>query len=313
MKKYLVVFTIICLVLALSLPIYAEDSAEWELSGDLSTLSCGENVYHLYTENVDARFMPICLSIVAEYVVANGVEYDIGIYGGCENVAYLLDSYTWELRGIYVKGDGAKIVDDFRKGLFAATLLTDGYMDAPIEWETVTDWDAKIDGRKKINVTELDGLKVYEIVRYDETLCLGYVYGAMYVLDDGYIYVNYHELDNSHFDSEGNFSYRRGEVDALYFEGEAAEEVDEILSLLEITVGFEYNILPLGADPVSSFLLFVILWALLGIALPAGLIVAGCLLSATKKPFGGKHWRALIAIGALWIVAASAALIILLI
>lgn len=313
MKKYLVVFTIVCLVLSLSLPIYAEESPEWSLSNDLSTLSCGEDVYHLYAESIDAKFVPICLSIVAECVTANGVEYDVGIYRGRESVAYLLDSYTWELRGIYVKGNGASVVDDFRKGSYTDTRLTDGFMDAPIEWGTVAAWDARADERKGVNVTELDGLEVYEIVRYDATLCLGYVYGAVYILDDGYIYVNYHELDNSYFDSEGNFSYRRGEVDVLYLEGEAAEEVDEVLSLLETTVGFEYDTVLLEADPVSSFLLFVILWALLGIALPAGLIVAGALLSSTKKPFGGKHWRVLIIVGILWIIAASAILAILLI
>ena len=313
MKKFLVVLTITCLILALSLPVFAETSDEWRLSNDLSTLSCGEDTYTLYSEKVNAIFYPICLSIVAEYVSAGGAEYDVGIYDGYTDVVYLLDSYSWELCGIYVKGGGAEMIDGFLDGAYTEMRVIDGYTDGPIDSDTVAAWNARADERIKVDVTELESLEVYDIASYDASLCLAYVHGALYVTDDGYLYVNYDELDNSYFDSEGNFSYRRGEVSALLLTGDDADEVKSILSEMEITESIIYDETITFLDPAGSFVTFVILWVLLGIGVPMALIVVGILLARTKKPYGNRHWYVLSLLGAVWIAAAVAALVILMV
>ncbi len=61
-----------------------------------------------------------------------------------------------------------------------------------------------------IDVRDLRLAECYEIVIYrgfEET-----VHGAIYILDGAYCYLNYVNLGNQHFDADGYFSYRSGEV-----------------------------------------------------------------------------------------------------
>ena len=61
-----------------------------------------------------------------------------------------------------------------------------------------------------IDVRKLAAMECYELVVYrgfEET-----VHGAIYVSDGAYYYLNYVNLGNQHFDANGYFSYRSGEV-----------------------------------------------------------------------------------------------------
>ena len=63
-----------------------------------------------------------------------------------------------------------------------------------------------------VEVADLSGNLIYTLYTYDATDTLSYTYGGFYTLGEDTYFVNYTTLDNSYFDSEGNFSYRQGNV-----------------------------------------------------------------------------------------------------
>lgn len=160
-----------------------------------------------------------------------------------------------------------------------------------------------------IDVRELAQMECYEIIYrngYEET-----VYGAIYLMNGEYYYLNYVNLGNQHFDADGYFSYRSGEVmltraetyrdgikNALYplteeFWSGAAEETvyGEEVSMIFFWIGF----------------------VLLGFVTPIPFFVLGILLSRSKKLGYPKYWLILTYIAAAWFVLSALLLLLLMI
>ena len=221
------------------------------------------------------------------------------------------DTYFDDLYGVYVTENGAAALDSFMDGDFAHMRLTDAYMDSVINEAVVSEWDGEGGEYVTVEVTDLEDMYWYEVVGYDASGCLSHVHGAVYITDGGYLYINYDALDNSYFDSEGCFSYRKGTVSALVLDGADALLVDELVSEMEYIDGYTYedSFGSVFGDPLTGFITFVFLWVIAGVVVPAAMISAGLILSKTKKP----HWLVLSLLGAIWLVLAIAIFVLLLI
>ncbi len=64
----------------------------------------------------------------------------------------------------------------------------------------------------EVDVKDLKGNLVGDIIAYDQNRILALKIGAMFMVDGECCMVDFADLDNSYFDADGNFSYRRGTV-----------------------------------------------------------------------------------------------------
>ena len=173
------------------------------------------------------------------------------------------------------------------------------------------------------DVRELADAECYEIVirtGIEET-----VHGAIYYMNDTYYYLNYVKLGNQHFDADGYFSYRSGEVvltNAETYRAEIEEELIPILNPFYEYGDYEYPIYDengkqIGVGGVGSAsgqleaALFWIGCILLGIVAPIPFFVAGLVLSRSKKLGYPRYWRILSLIAGIWMVSAIVLMILL--
>ena len=160
-----------------------------------------------------------------------------------------------------------------------------------------------------IDVRKLAAMECYELVVYrgfEET-----VHGAIYVSDGAYYYLNYVNLGNQHFDANGYFSYRSGEVmltRAEAYRGGIKEALDPLTE--ESWPGSAEGVL---YDGKAVMVLFWIGFALLGFIAPIPFFVLGILLSRSKKPGSPKYWRILSYIAVAWFALSAVLLLLLLI
>ncbi len=164
-----------------------------------------------------------------------------------------------------------------------------------------------------IDVRDLAWAECYEIVirnGYEET-----IYGAIYIMDGKYYYLNYVNLGNQHFDADGYFSYRSGEV--MLTRAEAYDSgVKEALSPLteELVPGtIEGTIDGTVYSDELSVILFWIGFVLLGFAAPVPFFVIGILLSRPSRVGSPRYWLILSYIAAAWFALSALLLLLLLV
>lgn len=149
-----------------------------------------------------------------------------------------------------------------------------------------------------IDVRELVDAECFEIViykGYEET-----VYGAIYLMDGKYYYLNYVNLGNQHFDADGYFSYRSGEVmltNAETYRGGIKEALRPPTE--EVWQGSVEGTLYSGD---ISDVFFWIGFVLLGFIAPIPFFVLGILFSRSKKMGYPKYWLTLSYIAVTWFV-----------
>lgn len=151
-----------------------------------------------------------------------------------------------------------------------------------------------------IDVRDLRQAECYEIVIYrdfEET-----VHGAIYILDGAYCYLNYVNLGNQHFDADGYFSYRSGEV--MLTRAEAYRGGIE-RALTPLTEGDSYG--EVSGTLYNEELAMTLFWigfAILGFLAPIPFLLLGILLPRSKKLGCPRYWRNLVYIAGAWMALA---------
>lgn len=160
-----------------------------------------------------------------------------------------------------------------------------------------------------IDVRDLAYVNCYEILIrqvYEET-----VYGAIYVMDGSYYYLNYVNLGNQHFDAYGEFSYRSGEVMLTKADTYRAAIESNLLPLTE-DYTYEYESEAIFSDDISTPL-FWIGFVLLGFIAPIPFLILGFVLSRAKKLGCPRYWRIISYIAIIWLALAALLLLLFLI
>ena len=157
-----------------------------------------------------------------------------------------------------------------------------------------------------IDVRDLADAECYEIVIYhnfEET-----IHGAIYIMDGAYYYLNYVDLGNQHFDADGYFSYRSGEVMLTRAETYRGGIENALAPLFKEYMPGTVEGTAYGEE--TFMIAFWIAFVLLGFMAPIPFFVLGLLLSRSEKLGYPKYWMILSYIAAAWF-ALSALLLLL--
>ena len=156
---------------------------------------------------------------------------------------------------------------------------------------------------------------------YDGTESFCKKYGALYLIDEAWYYINYDTLENDKFDADGNFSYRRGTVELSKLSDELAKKIDiandskDILYTVytyeedEFVEDFEHEYF----DESFGVALFWVVFSLVCLALPAFIAVGAFIVARLDKLGRPKYWYIVSLIALVWIVSSVALMIIILI
>ncbi len=206
-----------------------------------------------------------------------------------------------------------------------------GEYDTSDKFSNLTDETAKLflelsqkGGGVNTNVNDLETHLICELRFHDQSGLLTTIKGAIYEMSDGsYGYVDYATLDNSHFDADGNFSYRRGEVTVYPLE-ELAGRVDSALSssyTMKRSFTYEYyeyedDIGIIGGNDYTreaAIASFWVIFVLVGYLLPIAPLVIGLVFANSKKMSHAKRWYVVAGMAVLWMVLAVTLTVLLLV
>lgn len=169
-----------------------------------------------------------------------------------------------------------------------------------------------------MDVRDLKYAELYEIVRcmggavQTEAVCAG-----IYVMDGAYYYLNYEQLGNQHFDADGNFSYRSGTValtDAETYREGIETQLAPLLDPPFEEMYDDYSITGIGGADFST-VETVLLWVgciLLGLVAPLPFLIIGLVVSGSEKLGRPGYWRVLSYIALVWMAAAAAVMLLML-
>jgi hypothetical protein len=163
---------------------------------------------------------------------------------------------------------------------------------------------------RTVSVTELTYLPRYEITAHDSEKIFSTPYGVVYEWKDGsYYYVNYWTLDNSHFDANGNLSYREGVVTLTLLDASLTSQFVETLGeKMDHYVDME-----LEAEPTDfPIVIFWIFFIFVGFFLPIPFVVLGVVFANRKKWGYPNYWYTVVATGGLWMLTAGVLFVLLL-
>lgn len=309
-KNFFVILTVILMLLPLS--VSAKD--EWQYSKD--TLTFGTTEYKKqeipYTDGVlPDDFYVYKMKSESELFYAHAKADGYPLAFVSDYTSFVGDEY------VYVNKEGEEILKDFISGKFSSYLLFEKncYNTAKISNEEVNALDS-ITEKEPFNVSTLGNVPRYEVAGLDETGTLYHIHGAIYRIYNDYYYVNYDELDNSYFDSEGNFSYRKGTVEAV--------KVPTSIKALLTDGYFEYNSFnyvetfdaynqTLSNTNLTEIIIFWISSIILGYILPLVPFVLSIVFAQSKKALYPKRWYLLTACSGAWMLIATCILMVILI
>ena len=171
------------------------------------------------------------------------------------------------------------------------------------------DWLNALPGageHRMVDVRTLLDMPLCAIRFSDATGCVYTVSGGLYTCEEGYLYVDYRALGNQHFDADGNFSYRSGNVDAVLLRGDAALAVQQTIdSAAELTpdVRYEdYGEIPWEENNESAVPVFWVFYVLNGFLVPVAPLVVGLVMAHSDKHGRQKRWYILSGIAGVWIL-----------
>ena len=129
-----------------------------------------------------------------------------------------------------------------------------------------------------LDVRDLYDLPYYVVYAYDNpTGTIARAEGAVFILDKGtHVYVDYTTLDNSHFDANGELSFRQGTVSASVLLGSAVMGVDSAIEKMRYpTYNYVYEGEDIQYGTGTPLFLFWIMILFIGIIAPIAPIVFG--------------------------------------
>ena len=307
----------------------APKAIEWDLSVDKETLGNTESMIYTRYE-LPVGYEPIFRRECYEFSLGANVKDGGGFYSVRSYSRYgeIVELYYQESSHIYVTEVGREMLDALVDGTLRCYLYSypgNTYGSVGISQAEAEGLEAKYDemlaGNAPSVTVEAKDLKnelLLELTVTDESCAVGHTVGAIYRYEPTGepIYISYDSLDNFHFDSEGNFSYRWGTVTALSLADDPiADGIEaDILAAKESPTEFSYEFDDVydytdEGEPDGIYYLdwsvaiFWIVLALFGFALPIASLTMSLIFIIKRHE---KYWRITAGIAALWIGAALA-------
>ena len=176
----------------------------------------------------------------------------------------------------------------------------------------------------EVDVRNLKNKLYFDVIAYDGNLALTQKMGAIFKLDEQYLFVDFSTLENSAFDANGDLSYRNGTIRVERIEGEKLNLFESVLGrkkFLEQTVTYETG-LYVGEeieeeDSLSVLWILILLFTLTVPAVPVIYLVRFLIKRHRLCLEGGKKIAipipilVMVAGGALWVLAGISLLCIL--
>ena len=332
MKKIISIVLVILMTLSFAVPVSAQENIksaeEWELTDGGKKLCFGTNEYVIYPDFNAEHFLPE-EAFVFEGAVTDDdlVEYDVVVPQSNNDIVCLAFTDNWLESSVYVTAEGKKTLDAFQDGMYGHARIYNyhvwngGYGELELEFLAELD---KFKGEViDMNVNSLSEMDICPVYVYDITDTIEHHHGDIYIDGDVYYYVNYDALDNSYFDADGYFSYRKGTVSVLKLDSEAVSVLNEVSNDLEERFteyeysesnGFDFGF---SSDGIfSSETASVIFWVFSGIfgfAIPLAIGVLGIVLALSKKPGKNKRWLVLPVLSLLWMLVFTAIILVIII
>lgn len=311
-KKFFVILTVILMLLPLSV----SAKEEWQYNERSDTLFYGEDKYTKqiipYTDGVlPDDFYVYKMKSESELFYAHAKADGYPLAFVSDYTSFVGNAY------VYVNAEGEEILKDFISGKFSSYLLFEKncYNTAKISNEEVNTLDS-ITEKEPFNVSTLGNVPRYEVAGLDKTGTLYHIHGAIYKLYSEYYYVNYDALDNSYFDSDGNFSYRRGEVDAVKVPSSIAALITDgyfNYNNFHYTETFDAYNQTLNNTKLTEIIIFWISSVILGYLLPLVPFVLSIVFAHSKKALYPKRWYLLTACSGAWMLLSTCILMVILI
>ena len=317
-KKLSIFLLCISLMLSLSLPVLASDAeteAEeeitWVVSDDQLTLTGGDTVYERYELYTFDRFRPHDFYEYTGRIETDSSYVDIigqpahVIEGKViinRDVAVIFDYFSdmADFR-VYVTAEGAAALDQFVQGNYAAYELAESrFYSAPVDADLMVSLQSRTSDTI-VEVAELGNLSYYDVYGYDSTMTFVHVIGVVFDNDGQYLYVDYEWLDNTHFDADGNLSFRSGSVPVYTL---SAAESEQIAAATEQMQHYSVNLIEDEVEPLDAtiaMVFFLLLASPLLYLLPIGLMVLGIVLNHSKKVSNRARWKLVILLAAIWL------------
>ena len=321
-----VLFCLMALIMTLSLMctgVAATPAAEkdkegyvvWEMYENGAVLEGDGKAYHRYELPVGYVLNPDRI-----YVFAESTEDYHRVYGlsAESDVVWVPMSDT-----LYLTEEGRSQMDAFLEGNVAFRRLKyagndEKYSDLTDDF--MADLDAAVNATSAVtgsaDVTVLANAQRYDVTAWDSHDCVFTVEGAIYPTDtDAYFYVDYRTLNNSYFDADGNFSYRKGNVRVTYLNGDMADALDDVIadaSRRYVDYAYEEDEYGVFGDDGNDIVGVMITVTLSDILLPIVPLVVGLVLPHSKKMGYPKRWYIMSAISLAWLIVGVIRLLLLL-
>lgn len=307
------------------------NAVNWQLSDDGKTLTGNGVKYDLYTLPSGVElFDGTAMYYYQNTVTWAGKTYDVRSYAKAGYVVWLINRYDSHapLRFYVMEGheeDLASFAKDdadmktYAGGLFERNVQIpqNGYVKLSTDAAASLEMLAKNEQSDKgtIDVTTLQKLDRVQILGLqNDTKALAKVLGDLYFFDDGQLgYVSYAQLDNSHFDADGYFSYRKGSVTVYTVDSTHAKQLKHDIENA-VYYSPQYNYEAYEGEQVSpdvdtdydytqsTVKIFWITFVFLGYLLPIAPLVIGLIFALGNKMSHPRRWFVVSGLSGAWLL-----------
>lgn len=327
MKKvrFLTLFLSFCLILSACLPLaafadgesHAEDGGEtewiiWEYTSDGTAVTDGKRTLERYELPFGIR---VNVATIYVFDYDNGItslRYS-GFHGGTRDgsIVWSCESYESddEVIEVYTDASGRQSIERLANGQAATVRFMNEsglyYTDTEKLYTRLT----ALTGGNETKVSDLRNLSCITLLGFDETDTVARELGGLFMTESGsLLYVDYLQLDNTHFDADGHLSFRSGTVNAIPVEPSLANELRKCALKAEDTrmrrIQFQSSqiLYEDPADDEDSQAFFWIFLILCGYIFPFVPLVLGFILPHVGKR--KKRWYALAIAAGVWLLCA---------
>ena len=337
-KLFCIIFSALMLCQGFALCTFAEESEseviemlQWTASIDGNTISDGTRTFKLYCSGGDFGNTDIYRDTSEVFYYQNPVEItdpDTGltscdIYSKTKDFPIIWLHFSYETR-YYATEEGARLLDAFFNRENCIYRLYGDYTAPDEEYsenryftigeELIQKMNSMV-ATEEMDVRALVSVPNYYLRYYDSTDTFFLKQGILFALPDGYYYANFENLENYHFDANGNFSFRKGTVFLAKLDSETASGIAYALEtpdeLRDSKYTYERDLN--NTDSELSPIIFWFFYVIFVIVLPVPGLVVGLILPHIKKLGKPKYWYSLSIIHGLWILLGIILAIVLLI
>ena len=305
MKKKIFVLLVALLMV---LPVFSNAESLWYYDKITDTLILNGNEYLPCELEFSDHVLPLTYRVY-KTESQNEIFY---IYetDTTDDLVFVNDYSSYnETRTVHANARGKEILEKFQSGEYSSYKLfrdtdyySSGFNSAFIK--TLDDMPATME----LTVSSMEYLQRYDVAGLDETGTLYRVHGAFYEYKNNFYYVNYDALDNTYFDADGNFSFRRGTVKLVEVPENIESEIRSAASGIRYS-GDDYihtfDVYNTASDNFGDVILFVISTVILGYLIPLVPFVLSIIFAHSKKALYPKRWYLLTLCSSVWMIVAT--------